>query len=117
MNSFLILFKHELKMQFPLKPQKGKRIDILGATLSVLMVILISAVFVVLLSSVVENYAAVKVNKVQDALTRTREMLSVCYLVIIAALTLVGLENMRRSLTERRYKEIFLRMPVTCMMV
>ena len=112
MNSFLILFKHELKMQFPLKPQKGKRIDILGATLSVLMVILISAVFVVLLSSVVENYAAVKVNKVQDALTRTREMLSVCYLVIIAALTLVGLENMRRSLTERRYKEIFLRMPV-----
>ena len=112
MNSFLILFKHELKMQFPLKPQKGKRIDILGTLLSVLMVILISAVFVVLLSSVVENYAAVKVNKVQDPLMRTREMLSVCYLVIIAALTLVGLENMRRSLTERRYKEIFLRMPV-----
>lgn len=112
MNSFLILFKHELKMQFPLKPQKGKRIDILGTLLSLLMVFLVCAAFVVLLSTVVENYALVKVNKISDPIMRTKEMLSVCYLGLIAALTLLCLENMRRTLTEQRYKVLFLRMPV-----
>ena len=112
MNEFMILFKHELKTQFPLKPQKGKRIDILGTLLSVLMVFLIVAVFVTLLASVVENYALVKINRVSDPIARTEEMLSVCYLGVIAALTLASLENMRRTLTEQRYKEIFLRMPV-----
>lgn len=112
MNEFMILFKHELKTQFPLKPQKGKRIDILGTLLSVLMVFLIAAVFVTLLASVVENYALVKINRVSDPIARTEEMLSVCYLGVIAALTLASLENMRRTLTEQRYKEIFLRMPV-----
>ena len=112
MNSFLILFKHELKTQFPLKPQKGKRIDVFGTLLVVAMIALIAAVFIALLSNVVENYALVKVNKIADPLARTEEMLSVCYLVIIGALTLAGLENMRRTLTEQKYKEIFLRMPV-----
>ena len=112
MDKFLILFKHELKMQFPLKPQKGKKVDILGSLLSVLMVILIAAVFVILLSTVVSNYVLVKVNKVADPLLRTKELLNLCYSGVLVALVMAGLENMRKTLMEKKYKTLFLRLPV-----
>ena len=112
MSNFLTLFKHELKMQFPLKPQKGRKFDFLGSLLSVLMVVLIAAVFVVLLSTIVTNYVLIKVNKVADPLLRTMELLNVCYTVVIIALVLAGLENMRKTLTEKKYKSLFLRLPV-----
>ena len=112
MNKFLILFKHELKMQFPLKPQKGRRLDPIGAILSVLMIILISAVFVSLLSTVVSNYVLVKIDKVADPIARAYELLNVCYLGILLALVMAGLENMRRTLTDKRYKPLLLRLPV-----
>ena len=41
MKEFLILFKHEMKLQFPFKRQKGK-IDILGSALSFLTTILVA---------------------------------------------------------------------------
>ena len=112
MDKFLILFKHELKMQFPLKPQKGRKVDILGSLLSVLMVILIAAVFVILLSTVVSNYVLVKVNKVADPLLRTKELLNLCYTGVLVALVMAGLENMRKTLMEKKYKTLFLRLPV-----
>ena len=112
MNKFLILFKHELKMQFPLKPQKGRRLDPIGAILSVLMILLISAVFVSLLSTVVSNYVLVKIDKVADPIARAHELLNVCYISILFALVLAGLENMRRTLTDKRYKPLLLRLPV-----
>ena len=64
MGKFGILFRHELKMQFPWKPQRGKRVDILGSLLSVLMILFIAFVFVSLLSTVASNYVLVKLNKV-----------------------------------------------------
>ena len=111
MDKFLILFKHELKMQFPLKPQKGRKFDFLGSLLSVLMVVLISAVFVVLLSTIVTNYVLIKVNKIADPLLRTMELLNLCYTVVIVALVLAGLENMRKTLTEKKYKTLFFDFP------
>ena len=112
MDKFLILFKHEFRMQFPLKPQRGRKFDFLGSLLSVLMVVLIAAVFVMLLSTVVSNYVLVKVNKVADPLLRTKELLNLCYTVVLAALVMAGLENMRKTLMEKRYKTLFLRLPV-----
>ena len=112
MNSFLILFKHELKTQFPLKPQKGKKIDVFGTLLSVLMVLLVSAVFIILLSTVVSNYVLVKVNGVEAPILRAKELLNLCYVIVIAALVMAGLENMRRTLTDQKYKAILLRLPV-----
>ena len=112
MDKFLILFKHELKMQFPLKPQKGKKIDLLGSLLSVCMVFTIAAVFVMLLSTVVSNYVLVKVNKVADPLLRTKELLNLCYTGVLVALVMAGLENMRKTLMEKKYKTLFLRLPV-----
>ena len=112
MRNFWILFKYELKMQFPLRPQKGRRIDILGAVLSVLMVTLISAVIVQLLSSVAATYSTIRVKRVYNPLMRTKELLNVCYMAVIAVLSIASLINMRRSLTDKRYKELFLRIPV-----
>ena len=112
MDNFKILFKHELKMRFPLKPQKGKKIDILGTLLSLLMITLIAVVFVKLLSTVASNYTLVRVNKVYDPLMRTKELLNVCYMAVITALVIAGLENMRKTLTDTKYKSILLRMPV-----
>ena len=112
MRNFWILFKHELKMQFPIKPQKGKKIDFLGALLSAMMVFLISAALVMLLSSVASTYATIKVNRVFNPMMRMKELLNVCYIAVIIALVISALINMRRSLTDKRYKALFLRMPV-----
>ena len=113
MNNFMTLFKHELKMRFPLKPQKGKRVDILGTALSLLMITFIAAVFIKLLTTVASNYTLVKVNKISDPIMRTKELLNVCYIAVIIALVIAGLENMRKTLTDTKYKAILLRLPVT----
>lgn len=98
-------------MQFPMKPQKGK-IDVLGTVLSVLMVLLIAFAFVILLSAVASNYVLVKMNKVAEPLLRTKELLNLCYCITIFALVLASLENMRKTLTHKKDRELFLRLPV-----
>ena len=112
MGKFGVLFKHELKMQFPWKPQRGKRVDIIGSLLSVLMVLFIALVFVSLLSTIASNYVLVRLNKVYAPIERMRELLNLCYVVIILALTMSYLESMRKTLTDKTHKDIFLRMPV-----
>ena len=57
MRHFLILFKHEFRMQFPQK--KKDRIDIVGTALSILITALILGVFVYLLATVVGNYVTI----------------------------------------------------------
>ena len=112
MGKFGILFRHELKMQFPWKPQRGKRVDILGSLLSVLMILFIAFVFVSLLSTVASNYVLVKLNKVYAPIERMRELLNLCYTVVIIALVMSYLESMRQTLTDKTHKDLFLRLPV-----
>ena len=112
MGKFGVLFRHELKMQFPWKPQRGRRVDVIGSLLSVLMVLFIAAVFVWLLSTVASNYVLVRLNKVYAPIERMRELLNLCYTVIILALTMSYLESMRKTLTDKTHKSLFLRMPV-----
>ena len=112
MSDFLTLFKYEFKLQFPFGFKKGKKADFVGNLLSLLISLLIIVVFVFLISSVVNNYIAVKINKVEDPIARSMELLNVFYLIIIVAMSLLGVEKMRKSLTEKRDKEIFLRLPV-----
>lgn len=113
MNKFLTLFKHELKSQLPLLPRKGRRYDLFGVLLMFLVVIIISAVFVVMLSAIVSSYVLVKVDKVTDPVLRSKELLNVSYIAVLLALVMAGLENMRRSLSDRKEKELYLRLPVT----
>ena len=61
MREFWILFKHEMKMQFPMKPQK-KKLDIGGTALAFLTTLLVAAVFIILVSTVVRNYVLVEIN-------------------------------------------------------
>ena len=112
MGKFGVLFKHELKMQFPWKPQRGKKVDIIGSLLSVVMVLFIALVFVQLLSTIAENYVLVRMNKVYAPIERMRELLNLCYTVVILALTMSYLESMRKTLTDKTHKALFLRMPV-----
>ena len=114
MSDFLVLFKHEFKLQFPFsfKKVKGRKFDVLGSLLSLLISLLIIVVFVFLISSVVENYLAVKINKVEDPIARATELLNVFYAVIILAMGFLGVEKMRKSLTQKKHKELFLRLPV-----
>ena len=77
------------------------------------MVILISAVFIVMLSAVVSSYVLVKVDKVSDPVLRAKELLNVSYIAVLVALVIAGVENMRRSLSDRKEKELFLRLPVS----
>ena len=111
MREFWILFKHEFKMQFPFKPQKG-RIDLIGSFLSLLTTVLVAVVFVMLVSTVVDNYIVVEINKVAAPLERGKELLNLFYTVIILAMSFTCMEKMRKTLTEKKDKELFLRLPV-----
>ena len=111
MRDFLILFKHEFKMQFPFRSQKG-RVDIIGSFLSLLTTVLVAAVFIMLVSTVAENYVAVEIDKVSAPLERGKELLNLFYTVIILAIAGTCMEKMRSTLTEKKDKELFLRMPI-----
>ena len=111
MREFLILFKHEMKMQFPLKPQKGK-LDIIGTALSLLTTVLVAVVFIMLVSTVVQNYVLVEINKVSAPLQRGKELLNFFYAVILLTISFTCMERMRSTLTQKKDKELFLRLPV-----
>lgn len=116
MKQFLILFKHEFRMQFPEK--KKDRIDVIGAALSFLITILILGVFVYLLYTVVQNYVTIKLYDerlgiiTSNPTARTVELLNVIYTVIIVALGAMMLEKMRSTLARQTDKVLFLRMPL-----
>ena len=111
MREFLILFKHEFKMQFPFRSQKG-RFDLIGSFLSLLTTFLVVAVFVMLVSTIAQNYVVVEINKVPAPLERGKELLNLFYTVIVLAIAGVCMEKMRSTLTEKKDKELFLRLPV-----
>lgn len=116
MKHFLILFKHEFRMQFPEK--KEERIDIIGKALSLLITALILGVFVYLLATVVDNYIDIKLYDdrlgviTSNPVARTVELLNVIYTVIIVALGAMMLEKMRSTLARQQDKVLFLRMPL-----
>lgn len=116
MRQFLILFKHEFRMQFPQK--KSGRIDIIGMALSVLITMLILGVFVYLLATVVDNYIDIKLYDdrlgviASNPTARTVELLNVIYTAIIVALSAMMLEKMRSTLARQQDKVLFLRMPL-----
>lgn len=111
MREFLILFKHEIKMQFPMKRQKGK-IDIVGSLLSLLTTLLVAVVFIWLVSSVVKNYILVEIHRVPAPLERARELLNFFYAVILLATSIVCMEKTRGVLTQKKDRALFLRLPV-----
>ncbi len=111
MREFFVLFRHEFKLQFPLKPQKGK-FDLIGSLLSLLTTVLVVVVFVLLVSTVVENYVAVEINKVSAPLERAKELLNLFYAIIILAMSFICMEKMRSTLTQKKDKALFLRLPV-----
>ena len=113
MNKFLILFKHELKSQLPRMPRKGRRYDLFGVLLASLVVLFVCAVFSVLLSAIVSTYSTVRIDKVSAPILRSKELINVAYIAVFCSLVCAGLENMRRTLTDRKHRELFLRMPVS----
>ena len=116
MKQFLILFKHEFRMQFPEK--KKDRIDVIGTALSFLITALILGVFVYLLSTVAQNYVTIKLYDdrlgviTSNPTARTVELLNVIYTLIIVALSAMMLEKMRSTLARQQDKVLFLRMPL-----
>ena len=80
MKEFLVLFKRELKMQFPFRSRKGQH-DVLGGLLTGLITLIISGVFIFLFTEIVKSYVAVKLNKVYEPAKRGLELLNDCYIL------------------------------------
>ena len=111
MSDFLTLFKYEFKLQFPLK-RKNRKIDLVGGLSSFIISALIILVFVLLVSTIATNYVLVEINKIPDPIGRTHELMNLFYVAIISVMSLLGVERMRKSLSQKKDKEIFLRLPV-----
>ena len=97
-------------MQFP--TARKKRLDIVGAFLSVFITLAITAIFIYLISEVADGYAAVKINKLSDPYARSLELLNLIYLFAIGAAALLALEKARKSLTRKEDRFVYLRLPV-----
>ena len=110
MRDFLTLLKYELKMQFSFK--KKKNFDFVGLLTSFLISLLIIVVFVFLIAQVVGNYVDVKIDKIADAPQRALELLNIFYALIIIAMSALGVERMRKVLSQKKDKAIFLRLPI-----
>ncbi len=111
MSDFLTLFKYEFKLQFPFK-RKGQKFDFVGSLTSLLISAVIIAVVILLISTIANNYVLVEIDKIPDPTARALELMNVFYLAIILIMTGAGVERMRKSLSEKKDKEIFLRLPV-----
>ena len=98
-------------MQFPFKSQRG-RFDLLGTLLSLLTTLIVGVVFVMLVSTIVKNYLLVEIHQVAAPLQRAKELLNLFYTVIILATAFVCMEKMRSTLTQKKDRELFLRLPV-----
>ena len=111
MREFLILLRHEMKMQFAFK--KGNRKpDIIGTVLSLLTTLLVAFVFIALITIIAQNYVKVELNRVPAPLERAKELLNLLYTIILLSITLACMEKMRSGLAQKKDKELFLRLPV-----
>ena len=106
-----MLLKYELKTQLPFQ-RKKRRADVIGSLLSVLISLSIAVVCVVLISTITQNYVEIKVNKVSAPYTRAREMLNLFYVFIVVAMSVLCLERMRKTLTNKEDRNMFLRLPL-----
>ncbi len=111
MSDFSILFKYEMDAMFPFRKKKGN-FDILGTLISILITLVIAAVVVFLLTTILDSYVTIKVDKISDPVGRSLELLNVLYVIVIVALAGMCLEKMRSTLTNPADREIFLRLPV-----
>lgn len=111
MSDFLTLFKYELKLQFPSIRRKQK-FDIVGSLSSLIISALIIFIFIFLISTIATNYILVEIDKIPDPEARTLELMNIFYLMIITFMGLLGVERMRKVLSQKKDKEIFLRLPV-----
>ena len=111
MLEYLTFFKHELKFSFPFGKRNEKK-DILGNVLSILITLSIIFVFIYFVSTLVDNYTSIKVNKIEAPFERASELLNVIYLISIIAIGLLSTEKMRKLLTDKKDKNIYLRLPV-----
>ncbi|MBQ9728692.1 MAG: hypothetical protein IJV85_03755 [Clostridia bacterium] len=111
MRNFWILFKYEWKKSSPFHFKRMKT-DIVGNILSALVSLFIVGVVVVLLSTVANNYVAVKIDKVKAPMQRAVELLNACYTIIILFMSGACMEKMRKTLTQKKDKELFLRFPI-----
>ena len=113
MREFWLLFKHELKMLFPLFGYNKKRKhDIFGGILSLALTAFVAIIFVVLLTSLARGYLEVRVDKVLNPSGRAVELLNILYVAIMLFMIVLCLQKMNQTLTSKSNKEIYLRLPV-----
>ena len=109
MSSFRTLFKYEFKRQFSLRNIKS---DILGNILSILFSLATIIIFALLCSKIVFNYTSIKINKIPDPIERSRELMCLFFLGILAFMSILGLEQMRKIISSSKDRVILLRLPV-----
>ena len=112
-SNFLTLCKYEVKKIVGFSGARKKKKDFLSLILSTLITLAIAAAFVFFLSIIAKNYAEVKINKVSDPLSRAAEFMNLIYTAVIAVLTVVCLERMRKVIAKSAETQVFLRLPVT----
>ncbi len=112
MKEFWMLFKYEFKMKTPFFGKKSK-VDILGWAFILFIVAILVYAAVVFLSKIIQNYLSVEINKVYQPIERAKEIISVLYLLVLTAMTLIVLERTRKVFADDKNKQIFLRLPLS----
>lgn len=110
MSKFKTLFRYELKKQFPTFNKDKK--EFVGSFVSLCLTLLIVVAFVYFMTIISKNYILVRLNKVDRPYERAYELLNAFYLIVMAVMSIITLESMRKTLADKTDKQILLKLPV-----
>ena len=110
MREFLILFKHDLKMLFPILNLKRKRFDVFGILCTLLLTALLSVIVVSLVSKIATGYVLVKVNKVLNETQRAVEFLNLLYCFMFVVMIFSCVRKIHSTLRIKKNKHSLINM-------
>lgn len=112
MREFLILFKHDLKMLFPILNFKRKKFDVFGILCTLLLTALLSVIVVSLVLKIATGYVLVKVNKVLNETQRAVEFLNLLYCFMFVVMIFSCVRKIHSTLRIKKNKQIYLKLPI-----
>lgn len=108
-----ILLRKEVREAFSSFGGHGRRADVPGKLLSLLLAVAVVCFACLVLKEFAEMYTGIEVNRVSAPYTRLYELTCVVYLVIIVANALGGVRTINRSLFNNDDLRIFITLPIS----
>ena len=111
MSDFLILLKRELRERYFFR-KRGKKLDILGVILNVLISMLVAGIFIAIAYIFISTYTKVKIGYEIDLPAREYEVLAIIFAIVLGVNILVGTIKVNSNFSSGKDFDVLLTLPV-----